>query len=54
MKEKIESNKPIYDVATRCHVNIPEISRMTIKMKENTKLKPLTYYGVSNDPNKDI
>jgi len=39
---------------TRSYINIPEVQRMTIKMKDSTKLKPLTYYGISNDPDKDV
>jgi hypothetical protein len=39
---------------TRCHVEIPEVQRMTIKMKDTTKLKPLSYFGLSNDPENDV
>lgn len=54
IKVNLESNKPIFDVMTRCHIDIPDVQRMTINMKDSTKLKPLSYYGISNAPDKDI
>lgn len=54
MKINMESNKPIFDVMTRCHINMPEVQRMTIRMKDSTKLKPLSYFGLSNDPDQEV
>jgi hypothetical protein len=39
---------------TRCHINIPEVQRMTINMKDSTKLKPLCYFGLSSGPDQEM
>lgn len=54
MKINLESNNPMFNVMTRSHINMPEVQRMTIRMKDNTKLKPLCYYGISNDPDQEV
>lgn len=54
MNIKVESNKPMFDAMTRCYINIPEIQRMTIKIKESTKLKPFCFFGLSSDPEGEI
>jgi hypothetical protein len=50
MKKPVESNKPVFDVMTRSLIQIPEAQRITVKFKDTTKIKPLCYIGVSNDP----
>lgn len=44
----------MFEALTRCHVNIPEVQRMKIVMKESNKLKPLCYFGLSSDPEQEV
>jgi hypothetical protein len=54
MNKTIETGHPGFDTQTRSYIDFPEVQRMTVKIKEATKLKNLTFLGVSTDPEKDI
>lgn len=42
----------MFDVAFQAYINIPQVQRMNVKISESTKLKPFTYFGISNEPDK--
>jgi hypothetical protein len=35
-------------------VDFPQVQRVTIKLKDSTQLKPLSYLGISADPVKGV